>query len=1124
MASGSEFLERRAGGLLSYFTRHKTAANLLMVLMVLAGLVSYPQMRTQYFPDVVVDTLRVSVSWGGAGAADVDRAIVQVLDPVLMAVSGVSASSASSSEGSARIDLEFEPGTDMDQAEKDIDTALSSVTGLPAEAEDPVIRRGQWFDGVTDVVITGPLGVDQLSRLADDIVTRLFAAGVTRTTIRGVAAPETVIEVTSLSLIQHDITLGEIAAAIAAEVNANPVGDVSGSSRVRAGTEKRSAEDIAGIVLRTNADRSELTIGDVATITVEGPDRDRAYNVDGNPAVQIQVVRTAQGDAIGLQRSVEEVAAEMRQGLPQGVSIDLINTRADQITARLNILMVNGAEGLVLVLVLLFLFLNARTAMWVATGIPVSMLAALALMYASGLTINMMSLFALIITLGIIVDDAIVVGEHADFRVRKLGEDGVTAAENAARRMFSPVFSATITTNIAFFGLMAISGRFGDLISAIPFTVITVLTASLFECFVVLPNHLSHVSPASKREAWYDRPSAAMNRGLTWFVDRLFKPLIALAIRGRYVVLAGAVALLASQVALFIRGDVQWRFFSPPEQGQISGNFAMLPTATREDTMAMMAELQRATRAVADKYEQDTGVDPLRYAVAEIGGTSGRGLSGVENKETYQLGAITIELIGADLRPMTSNDFVAALQAEVRQTPMTETLSFRSWGAGPGGNSLEIQLGGADATQLKQAAEALKTELAQFPEVSGLEDSLSYDKEEMILTLTPQGQALGLTIEDLGAELRRRLAGIEAATYPDGSRSASIRVQLPDGELTADFMERMMIRSASGAYVPLADIVTVSRETGFGTVRRENGVMLITVSGDLADDDADRAAAVKLAINQDILPKIHDTYGVTSQLGGLSEQETAFINDARVGVTLILAGIYLTLAWIFASWTRPLVVMSIIPFALIGTIYGHNAWGIPMSMFTVVGLLGMVGIVINDSIVLVGTIDEYAQERGLIPAIVDGVGDRLRAVFLTTSTTVFGLGPLLFERSSDAQFLKPTVVTLVYGLSFGMVMVLLVVPTLMAVQADFSRQITAAKRALRARNRAIAGPVRLGLVWVLGLFAALVLPVVLIGQPAIAAFPSSVGPAVGLFIVLAALGLVAIYAIGALWHLRRRRA
>ncbi|MGY9046981.1 MAG: efflux RND transporter permease subunit, partial [Rhodobacterales bacterium] len=288
-------------------------------------------------------------------------------------------------------------------------------------------------------------------------------------------------------------------------------------------------------------------------------------------------------------------------------------------------------------------------------------------------------------------------------------------------------------------------------------------------------------------------------------------------------------------------------------------------------------------------------------------------------------------------------------------------------------------------------------------------------------------------------------------------RSAAIRVELPEGELTADFLERMMLRTPDGAYVLLADIVTVSRATGFSTVRRENGVRLISVTGDISEDDPARATEIMQALEQEILPQIAAERQVDYRLSGLSEQEDAFLSDALTGLILVLLGIYLVLAWVFASWTRPLVVMAIIPFGLVGTIYGHALWDVPLSMFTVVGLLGMTGIIINDSIVLVTTIDEYGATRGVVPAIIDGTADRLRPVMLTTLTTVLGLAPLLYEGSADAQFLKPTVITLVYGLGFGMVLVLLVVPALIAVQQDMARQINAFRRGLRFRLGAVRG-------------------------------------------------------------------
>ena len=1129
MVTGGERLNAGAGGILSYFTRHRTAANLLLVLMITAGAFAFPNMRAQFFPDVVVDDLTVSVAWSGAGAEDVDAAIVQVLEPVLLGVEGVTSSSSTSREGGASIQLEFDPGYDIDRAAEDVQLAVDSATNLPEDAEEPNVRRGGWSDRVTDVVITGPVSVDQLGRFADEFATRLFAEGVTQVTVQGVAAPSTIVEVPSISLIQYDIGLSDIAARIAEEAEADPAGDVSGNARVRTGVAKRSAEDIGAIALRSNPDGSTLTIADVANIRVEDTDRERAYFVDENPAIKVRVNRSATGDAIGLQLAVERVAVEMTASLPSGVSIALTNGRAEQITGRLNILLDNGLTGLMLVVALLFLFLNARTAFWVAFGIPVAMLAAIALMYAVGITFNMISLFALIITLGIVVDDAIVVGEHADFRVRHLGEHPTVAAEKAAKRMFSPVFSATLTTIIAFFGLVIIGGRFGDLISDIPFTVIVVLIASLVECFLILPNHLAHSMAHSAKEHWYDWPSRTVNRGFDWFRQTLFRPFMGLVIKGRYPVVAMALVLLASQVSLFIKGDVSWRFFNSPEQSQVTGNFAMLPGATRDDTLEMMREMQRATEALGAQYEAEHGINPLQFVVAEIGGNSGRAIAGSDTKDADQLGAITIELIDADSRPYTSFEFVAALQDSVQQHPMAETVSFRRWGSGPGADSLDVQMFGADSDTLKAAAEALKTALAQYPEISGLEDTLAYDKEELILELTPQGQALGLSIDGLGRVLRNRLGGIEAASFPDGARSATIRVELPAGELSADFLDLTQIRTTDGVYVPLADVVTVQTRNGFSTVRRENGIQLISVIGDLDGEDAARATEIQQIINDDILPRIESDFGIKTQLSGQSEQEQRFLSDARTGLILVLLGIYLTLAWIFSSWTRPVVVMSIIPFALVGTIYGHHVWGIPMSMFTVVGLIGMVGIIINDSIVLVTTVDEYAQDRGLVPAIIDGTVDRLRPVLLTTLTTVLGLTPLLYEGSNQAEFLKPTVVTLVFGLAFGMVLVLLVVPSVMAMQADVHRQVQSAKRALRGRKLAMFVPAGLGALAAVGLFALTVLPLLWTGAPLAGAaqvlpiLQGGFGPALAVFVVGLMAVLLTIYAI-ALLGLTMRRA
>lgn len=1123
-------LSGTGAGIVGYFAAHGTAANLLLVVLLMIGVVTLPNMRTQYFPDVVLDDIQIVTAWDDAGPEDVDSAIVAPLMPGLMAVDGVESSNSVARTGKSVITLNFEPGWDMAQALSDVEGAVAAVTSLPIDVGETRITRRAWRDRVTDVVVSGPVGVDQLARFTDDLVRRLYAAGVTRTTVYGIADPEIDIVVETGALIRENVSLSEIAAAVGAAAQSSPAGDIdAANARLRSGSEKRRSDQIAGIVLRSNPDGSILQLGDLARIDVARVDRDVAFFAHGNPALTIRVDRTAKGDAIALQAEVTKVAAAAMSDLPPDVKIELIRSRTNDISARLSILLQNGVQGLALVLGLLFLFLNARTALWVAAGIPVAMMTALGVMYVFGMTLNMMSLFGLIITLGIVVDDAIVIGEHADYRARHLGETGLTAVINATRGMALPVLSSTITTMIAFWALTAIGGNFGNLLRDIPVTVCAVLAGSTVECFLILPNHLSHALKDRPTTPWYDWPSQQMNRGLAWVRERLVRPLIWLVLEARYPVIAGAIMLLGTQVVMVVNGDVPWRFFNSPEQGSITGNFAMVQGAGRSDTEAQLQELQRATEVVAAGYEEKYGRNPLAYVLTQIGGTSGRGLNGQDTKEPDQLGSISVELIDADLRPYSSSEFVRAVQEEAVNLPLAETVSFEGAGYGPGNDPLDVKLSGTSSTVLKQAAEALKREVSQFPEVSAVQDDLSWDKEELLLDLTPRAQVLGFSIDAVGQILRQRLNGIEAATYSDGPRMASIRIEVPDAEKTADFLQKVLMRAPSGQYVPLADLVSVTRAPGFSKIRRLDGIRTINVTGDIAQEDPARAQVVVDALQTRILPEIASTYQVSWTIAGLAEQEDAFLNDSVVAFTLSLLGIFLTLAWIFSSWTRPLAIMAVIPLGLIGAIWGHYVWDIPMSIFTVVGLIGMSGIIINDAIVLIDAMDEYAATRGLRPAIVDAVCDRLRPVMLTTLTTVLGMAPLLYETSRQAQFLKPTVVTLVYGLGFGVVLVLLVVPALIAAGHDASLSLKAARRALRSgHGRARGAVLGLGallLVW----FAATLGGQLVLGRMPLSALidvrvPELLAPMTGFAIfAVGAVAMTALVYLATLWGGKRRR-
>ncbi|MGB0505181.1 MAG: efflux RND transporter permease subunit [Pikeienuella sp.] len=1036
-------------GIFGYFVQHRTAANLILLLMMVGGFFASQHLRSQFFPDSVRESVTISVAWPGAGPEDVDSAVVGVIEPRLLTVEGVDGVSSIAREGSARITIGFEDNWDMGRATDEVKAVVDAVTTLPDSAEDPIVKRGAFRDRITDVVIYGPTDVAQLTRFATEFQNILFQNGITRTQLRGVADPVIRVAAPEAALVQYDIALSDISTAINRGTETSPAGDVGGgSTRIRTGSERRSAEEIGNIPVRVDADGTRLFVRDVADITVEGAEKGFAYYWGDEPAVTVSVDRSATGDSIEIQHRVEKLAERFEETLPDGVGVQLTRTRAQAISDRLDILKSNGLIGLGLVVAFLFLFLSARTAFWVAAGIPAAMAATLTLMWMTGLTINMVSLFALILCLGIVVDDAIVVGEHADFLAAK-GYSPGEAAEMAARRMAQPVFAASLTTIIAFGGMVFIGGRFGTLIIDIPLTVIAVMAASLLECFVILPAHMKHALAAKKKARFYDWPSRIFDRGFRWFRDTLFRPLVGVLVHARYLIIGLSVLILLWTATLFTSGEVRWRFFDAPERGTVDANIAMLPGATREDTRRQLREMQAALARVDEAFTEKYGVAPVEYAIAQIGGNAGwRGLAGSDAKDRDLLGALAVTLIDPDLRTYTQREFIRAWRDEVKRLPKLETLAMFGGRSGPGGDAIDVKLIGSSPQVLKDAAEAMKLSLSAYSEVSALEDTLAYDKAELLLTLTPRGEALGLSADSIGRELRDRLSGIEAAEFLVNSRNAKVIVSLPENDLTADYLERALVRTPEGGYAALSEVVELEDRFGFAAIRREDGFPVIRVSGDIAEENPVAADEVSRALRDEIIPDIVSRFDIQTEIAGLAQQEDEFLTDATTGFIFCVIAIYLVMAWVFASWTRPLVIVLMIPFGVVGATWGHYWFGIPLTMFSIVGLIGMAGIIVNDSIVLVTTIDEYAERRALFPALIQAVTDRLRPVLLTTLTTVAGLAPLLYETSRQAQFLKPTVVTLAFGLSFGLVLVLLVTPALVAVQHDIGRLTRATRRGL----------------------------------------------------------------------------
>ncbi len=1053
--------------ILRYFIQHPTAANLLMAFAIALGLASAFTIRAQFFPDVVSETATVRVVWAGAGPADVDAGIIAVLEPTLRAIDGVEKTQSLAREALGSVVITFGPGVDLDAAVADVEAAVDAVVSdLPDSAEEPTVTRGRFRDLVTNVVLSGAVSRERLTAEAEGLRDALFTSGVTRVSIEGVVDPVIRIEPDANALRRFGLSLTDLAARVRAESEALPLGSLDGgAARVRAGEDRRGIDQLAAIPVIRRVDGSNVRLDDIARLTLfdgDGPVEDgqaaiggtgaSVFFSGGDPAVRLRVDRHAAGDAIEIQRAVERVVADFQPSLPQGVEARLTQTRAQAIIDRLDILYRNGLGGLVIVLALLFLFLNARTALWVAAGVPTALLATIALMQLGGISLNMVSLFALILCLGIVVDDAIVVGEHADHLARK-GETPARAALLSARRMAGPVVSASLTTIIAFGALVLIGGRFGDFVADLPRTVVAVVAASLVECFIILPAHMRHALAAGAANAWYDAPSRAVNRGFDWFRERAFRPMMSFAARLRYPVVGGVIALFLASLALRADGTVPWFFFNAPERGTIRVNVAMAHGAQRSDTFAMIGEMRRALDVVNARFADEHGDAPVIDETARIGGGVGRGLGGSVSRDADQLGGMEVELIDPDLRTYSANVFARAWEAEIQRPPLLEAISLRGLRSGPGDDPIVLEISGAaDARALKAASLALQDAIAGLPGVSAVEDSMPYDKPELTIQLSRRGEALGFSTDVIASELRGRLDGVEVAQYPLNGREGRIEVRLADGARDAGFVYDTRLIAPGGGSVALADIAAVTETQGFASATRINGIPLTVVTGDI-EDDAEIRAAAQAALSGGIIPEIEARYGVEIIESGLKQQERDFLNDAMIGFALGVLGIYLTLAWVFGSWRRPFVVLLAIPFGFIGAIWGHYWHDVPLSMFSVVGLIGLSGIVINDSIVLVTAIDERARRQPFRDAVLDGVCDRLRAVLLTTLTTVGGLTPLLFETSRQALFLKPTVITLAFGLSFGLIMILAVTPAFVIVQHDVGNAWRAFRRGSRQMIR-----------------------------------------------------------------------
>lgn len=1061
---------RRKNDPIGLFTRHRTAANLLMVVMLIAGFFGLYRMTTQFFPDFGIDVVAVSVVWPGASASDVDGNIVQAIEREVRFVDSVKSVKASAFEGRATVSVEFEAGSDMQSALSNIETAVGQVTTLPDDAETPTIRRIVRYDTLSRILVSGPFSEAALKTYAKQIRDGLLRRGIDKIDIRGARKEEILVEIRPETLRRLELTLDDVARKIRQTTQDVPSGDVSGRAKrqLRSMGDIKSARELGKIEIKSLANGEKILLRDVASVREAFDSDGQTYRRGTNRAIELHAKRTPADDALTLADEVDRYLDEIRPTLPPKLKLERFDVQADLVRSRIDLLLENGATGLLIVLVVLFLFLNGWVAFWVAAGIPISLAATMMVMWLSGQSVNMISLFSIIMAIGIIVDDAIVVGEHSE-ALHRQGYDNTLAAEAGARRMATPVFCAALTSIAAFLPLLLITDVIGSIIRTIPLVVIAVIIASLVECFLVLPGHMRHALAITARRRgpaplfgplfgidliwlWPALPvvlavrllvrilmafKRGFDRAFEAFRDRVFVAMVRLTIRWRYTTVALALAALIGAASIVAGGRMNFVFFANPEVDNIFASVEFSAGTPRARTRAMLEQMEQAVHA-ADRQLTGGKGGLILFSYSVVGRPLGTRPSESPILGDH-VGGMFVQLVPADKRTVLSGQFIAAWKQRIPNMPGLQQLKIKSATGGPPGRDVDVRLTGASTVELKKAAEELKLILRTIPGVPATEDNLPYGKIETILELTPRGRALGFTTESVGRQVRNTFEGAIAKRFARGDEEVVVRVRFPKDRLTSEELYSLYLRAPNGRFVPLSAIVSIREKQGFARIKSEDGAREVAVTADLNTrvmTTQQAVAEMKKAGLDDIARK----YGVQYRFEGREKEQKRTFMDMQIGAGIGLTLIFIILAWVFAGYMRPLVVMSVIPMGFVGAVLGHYLMGFDLSILSLIALIGLSGIVVNNSIILV-TIVKERMDAGepVYDAIANGSRDRLRAIILTTATTVGGLTPLLFETDLQAQFLIPMAITLVFGLMVSTLLVLVVVPSLLAIQADFGR-------------------------------------------------------------------------------------
>ena len=1029
----------RGGGFIEWFANNTVAANLIMLLMLVGGFVAGTDLTAQIFPTIDPKEINVRVSYPGATPSEVEEGITRRVEEAVFGIDGVERVVSKASENVGTVTVELKDFVDAARVRDDVEAAVQRIADFPPEdAEQPSVVRAPTISDVMTMVVSSELPEAQLRRGAELLEEKLLALpSVSLVSLVGARDYEISIEVREEALRRHGLSIGQVADAVrraSLNLSSGELRTQGGDLLLRTNAKRERGEEFEDIVVRAAPDGAVLRLRDVATIRDGFADVDLIHEYNGRQSVFVRVRKSEAEDALVIADDIKILLADYRPAA--GIDVEVWEDQTEILKDRISLLVRNGVLGFTLVFLFLVVMLDLRLALWVAMGVPISFLGAFLFFDFLEVNINMVSLFALIMVIGIVVDDAVVVGENISSQWEE-GNVGPQASVAGARGVQSPVLIGVLTTMAAFAPLAFVTGTFGQILGVVPLVVVTVLAMSLIEAFWILPAHLAHPGAWSR---WpLDAFQAAVADAVRRFRDNRLVPAVQLAVRHRYITLLGGLMLLAVAASLMVSGTVRFLFFPTLESDNMLADVEFPVGTPFAVTKAAAENIAAAVHAV----NEDVGGTSVRALSVTVGGRPGEftGPGGTgEMRIASHVAAVQVQLHREPLRTLAATELERLWRAKVGDVPGAERLTFAAEFVGPGGADVEYELAHQDDATLEAAVADLKDAYRGYPSIYEIQDSDNLGKRQYDIELTPAGEAAGLTQADIARQLRGNFFGAEAQRIQRGRQELKVMVRYPlDQRQSAQDFFNVRVRLADGAEAPLSAMARVSESRGYSSIDRVNGLRVVTVSGEV-DTALATPTDVNARIQRDVLPELLRRHpGLQINQAGFSSEQARDLGALGDLMLVALMVIFALLASQLRSYAQPFIILAAVPFGAAGALIGHFLLGYDLSFISIFGMVALSGVVVNDSLVLIDRYNRLRRETGATPieAIVTATRLRFRAIFLTTATTALGLTPMLFETSTQAQFLIPMAVSLATGIVFASVVILFLVPALVIIREDF---------------------------------------------------------------------------------------